>query len=199
MSQPFHVLDDAALAAMASPFRQKLLEALAEPDSAASLARQFDMSRQRIGYHMRELERAGCIQVAEERQQRGLTERLYQVRPLAYVTGPRTKPGLLRRRDRFSWASLLSLLASAIQDLIRLRRAADAADKRLATLALEARVRVADPVARKRFTEELLIAVDTVVAKHHDPHCTQGRNFRLVLGALPEWDDSRTQDETSKE
>ncbi len=57
----FKILERQELGAMASPFRQQLLHALTTPGSAIGLARRFEMSRQRIGYHMRELERAGCI------------------------------------------------------------------------------------------------------------------------------------------
>ncbi len=183
-SSDFQILDRAAVTAMSSAFRQELLDALAEPDSAASLARRFDMSRQRIGYHMRELEKAGCIELAGERQQRGLTERLFRVRPLAYVFAPGARD---RRRlqDRYAWVSLLNLLAGALWDLVTLRRRADAADKRLATLAIEAELRFASPAARKAFTADLVTAVESVIARHDQPDAPRGRSFRVVLGAYP--------------
>ncbi|MBL8987996.1 MAG: helix-turn-helix transcriptional regulator, partial [Gemmatimonadetes bacterium] len=37
--------------------RRQLLEALAEPDSAAGLARRLGLPRQRVNYHLRLLER----------------------------------------------------------------------------------------------------------------------------------------------
>ena len=83
--QDFRILENDDLNAMATPFRQQLLEQLKEPASASGLARRFDMSRQRIGYHMRALEDAGCIEAAGERQARGLTEKLFRARPLAFV------------------------------------------------------------------------------------------------------------------
>lgn len=181
----FQFLTAGGMAAMATPFRQQLLAALAEPDSAANLARRFGMSRQRIGYHMRELEKAGCIELARERQQRGLTERLFQVRPLAFVLGPEHGGSAVTARERYSWAALLSLMAGVIWDLVRLRARADQAGKRLATLALEAEVAFANPTARRAFTEDLLAAVQATVAKHHDPDAAGGRRFRVVLGALP--------------
>jgi len=180
----FQILDSDTVSAMASRFRQDLLEALTEPDSAANLARRFDMSRQRIGYHMRELEKAGCIELAGERQQRGLTEKLFRVRPLAYVFGP-DLPRARADEDRFSWATLLNLIAGALWDLVRLRRGADAAGKRLATLAIETELRFPGPGARRAFTEDLVSAIDTVVARHHQPDAEDGRDFRLVLGAYP--------------
>lgn len=195
----FQFLSAGGMAAMATPFRQQLLAALAEPDSAANLARRFGMSRQRIGYHMRELERAGCIELTGERQQRGLTERLFQVRPLAFVLGPERGAASVSARERFSWAALLSLMAGVIWDLVRLRARADAAGKRLATLALEAEVAFASPRARRAFTEDLLKAVQETVARHHDPEAAEGRRFRVVVGALPVFQESPSPDGATKQ
>ena len=181
----FQILDSGSMSAVSSQFRQDLLAALVEPDSAVNLSRRFDMSRQRIGYHMRELEKAGCIELVGERQQRGLKERLYQVRPMAYVFGPERKGDARAVEDRYSWASLLNMIANALWDLVCLRRRADARGKRLATLAIEANLRFANPRARKAFSEDLVNAIEDVVARHHDPDAAAGRSFRLVMGAYP--------------
>lgn len=183
--ETFKILDSQELAAMASPFRQQLLEALTTPDSAAGLARRYDMSRQRIGYHMRGLEKAGCIEVAGERQQRGLTEKLYRTRPLAYVHSP-PLADRLKREDRFSWAALVSVIARTLRDLVNLRRAADAEGKRLATLGLEAELHFETPAERQAFTEDLIDAVERVLRSHERPRSDKSRGFRLVLGAFPQ-------------
>lgn len=183
-STEFQLIEGPALASMATAFRQKLLEALAEPDSAAGLARRMDMSRQRLGYHMRELEKAGCIEQVGERQRRGLKERLYQVRPLAWVCAPRTLAAG-RLDDRYAWATLVSRLGRALWDLVRLREKADAAGKRLATLCLEGELRVASPAARRAFSEDLVRSVQEVIARHHDAAAPEGRSFQVLLGAYP--------------
>jgi predicted ArsR family transcriptional regulator len=190
----YKVLAPDELSAVSSPFRQQLLEELMTPDSAAGLARRHDMSRQRIGYHMRDLERAGCIVPVGERQQRGLTEKLYRTRPLAYVQAPRTGDRLARR-DRFSWAALLNLLARTLGDLIALRRSADAEGKRLATLAIEAQLHFETPGQRKAFTEDLIGAVEGVLRAHEQPATDRTRSFRLVVGALPYMPDRRSTNE----
>ncbi len=182
----YKIIENSELSALASPLRQRLLDALTTEDSASGLARRFDMSRQRIGYHMRDLEKAGCIEAVGTRQQRGLTEKLYRARPIAFVHSP---PGIdtksLRKRDRFSWAALVNLLARSLGDLITLRRNADKASKRLATLALEADLNFESPGARMAFTEDLLDAVETVLSRHETPASEKSRHFRLVLGAYP--------------
>jgi len=189
-NREFQLLEPDNMAAMSTPFRQQLLAALTEPDSAINLARRFDMSRQRIGYHMRELEKSGCIELAGERQRRGLTERLYQVRPLAFVCGPQQGASDIADDDRFSWSALLSLLAGALWDLVRLRRLADSHGQRLATLALGTEITVASPRARRAFAEDLVSAIEAVVSKHHDPESASGRSFRLLVGAFPKLEES---------
>jgi len=181
----FKVLNPEDLGALASPFRRELLAALEEPDSAVGLSRRFDMSRQRIGYHMRELEKAGCIEKTEERQQRGLTERLYRVKPLAYVFAPgRTVPPD-DRQDRFSWATLINSIAQSLWDLVSLRRSADEQGKRLATLALVADIHFANPSARRGFTEELIKTVETLARKYDQPEATGARCHHLLIAAYP--------------
>jgi len=181
----FKMLNQEDLVALASPFRRELLAALEEPISAVGLARRFDMSRQRIGYHMRELERAGCIEKTGERQKRGLTERLYRVKPLAYVFAPERTVPPDDRQDRFSWATLINALAQSLSDLVSLRRNADAQGKRLATLAVVADVHFANPSARREFTEELIKTVETLARKYDQPEAKGARSHHLLIGAYP--------------
>lgn len=183
--ETFKILERGELAAVASPFRQQLLDALVTPDSAAGLARRYDMSRQRIGYHMRDLEAAGCIEVAGERRQRGLTEKLYRTRPLAYVHSP-PSTDRLKRQDRYSWAALVSLVARTLRDLVSLRHAADAQRKRLATLGLEAELNFETPAERRAFSEDLIEAIEGVLKQHERPRSEKSRAFRLVVGAFPQ-------------
>ena len=182
--ESFKILETDELNAVSSPFRQRLLEALTTPHSAASLARRYDMSRQRIGYHMRDLEKAGCIERAGERQQRGLTEKLYRTRPLAYVHAP-PSTDRLSRQDRFSWAALVNLVGRTLADLVALRRGADAEGKRLATLGIEAEVYFETPAQRKAFTEDLIDAVEGVLRDHERPLGKKSRGFSVIVGAFP--------------
>ena len=46
-------------ATLFSPARMRILEHLAEADSAAGIARRLGLPRQQVGYHMRELQQAG--------------------------------------------------------------------------------------------------------------------------------------------
>lgn len=187
--ESFKLLSNQELATVASGFRQKLLAAMEEPRSAASIAREFDVSRQRVGYHMRDLERAGCIELVAEQPARGLKERLYRARPYAFASAPGKSRTQLSREDRFSWRALVNLIAGSLWDLISLRRKADAAGKRLATLAIDAELHFRSPAERKAFAEELVDAVEDVLRRHAQPPTAGSRAFRLVLGAYPKNDE----------
>ena len=63
------LIDDAERARLAlSPIRRRLLMALRKPESATTLAAALDLTRQRVGYHLRALEKAGLIELDHERK-----------------------------------------------------------------------------------------------------------------------------------
>jgi predicted ArsR family transcriptional regulator len=72
-----------AAVSVASWTNMAILRRLREPGSAASVAAQLDAPRQRIRYHVRELERAGLVTRVAERAHGGLVERLVQASALA--------------------------------------------------------------------------------------------------------------------
>ncbi len=61
---------------------------LTEPASAATLAARVGLTRQKVNYHLRALERHRLVAVAEERQWGGLTERLLIASAASYVVSP---------------------------------------------------------------------------------------------------------------
>src|ERR1035438_1015834 len=68
--------------------RLSLLESLAEPDSAAGLARRLGVPRQKMNYHLRELEREGFLELVEERRKGNCMERMVRATAKSYVIGP---------------------------------------------------------------------------------------------------------------
>lgn len=168
--------------------RRLVLAHLAEPQSAAGLARTLGLPRQRLNYHLRELERQGLVECVEERRKGNCTERLMRVRARSFVISPEALGAVGSAEaaaDRFSSAYAVSLAARAIRDLASLEARARSQGKKLATLGLEAEVRFATAEARAAFAEELSAAVAALVARHHDAHAPGGRSFRLVAAMHP--------------
>lgn len=175
--------------AVLSPLRRELLEALRKADSATGLAKRMGLPRQKLNYHLRELERAGLISCVEERPRRGCVERRYRVTAESYVVSPEFLGKLgadpARLQDRFSSAYLIALASQTVRDVAVLRDRAAAVDKTLTTLSVEAEVAFASPAELTEFAEELSGAVAALVAKYDKPNATIGRVYRFALGAYP--------------
>jgi DNA-binding transcriptional ArsR family regulator len=174
---------------VAAPIRRRILAALDEPASATRLARKLGLSRQRIAYHVRELERNGFLELDGERQRRGCVERVMR-RTARYlvasneVFGP---SGLDPRRikDKLSGLYLAALASRMAADVSRAQQAAERSGKRLATLSAEVEVRFRAPQDMKAFADELVGALARVSARHDAPSAPEGRSYRVVLGAYP--------------
>ena len=190
-SESLQVVADPDRAATAlGPDRRRLLAALAEgPDSASGLAARLGDSRQRLNYHLRELERAGFVELLEERRKGNCVERVMRAKARHWLIDPGALAGLadgpLPPADRFSADYLVGLCARAIREVAGLTRKAARSRKRLATLALDAEVRLARPADFPAFAEELGRAVAEVIARHQDDDAPGGRRFRIVAGAWP--------------
>lgn len=169
--------------------RLRLLENLTEPDSASGLARRLKIPRQKVNYHLRELEKHGFVELAEERRKGNCIERVMRATARSYYVSPvalgRLGASASESRDQFSSAYLVAAAARALRDVAILRGRADRAGKRLATLTMESEVRFASAEARKSFADELLGAVAHLVKKYHDDQAESGRAFRFLLGAYP--------------
>jgi DNA-binding transcriptional ArsR family regulator len=184
------IIDDPAAAIVAlEPIRSRLLAELAEPASAATLAARVGMARQKVNYHLRALEAHQLVQEAGKRQWGGLTERLLVASASSYIVSPRALgPVALdpdRDADRLSASYLIALAARIVDEVSDLLRRSRAADKRLATLSLDTEITFRDAAERAAFSDELIHAVTSLVARYHDESAPGGRAHRLVLVAHP--------------
>jgi DNA-binding transcriptional ArsR family regulator len=198
---PLQIVSDVdGAAAMLHPARLRILHALARADSAAGLARRLGEPRQRLNYHLRALESAGLVEFVEERRRGNCTERIVRATGRTYVLDPAVLGPLAGepdegdddatgretdQLDRLSATYLVSVLARGVRELARLRRRAGARGTKLATLTLDTEVSLPSARAQARFAEELVEAVQSVVARHHDEQAPHGRRFRLVLASYP--------------
>ena len=184
------VADPARAARALSPIRRQALAALAEaPDSATGLAKRLGTTRQLLNYHLRELEKAGFLELVEERRKGNCVERVLRAKARHWLIDPGALAGLadepLPPADRFSAMYLVALAARAIREVAGLMRKAARSRKRMATLAIDADVRLARPVDFPAFADELARAVGEVIARHHADDATGGRRFRIMAAAWP--------------
>ena len=166
------------------PGRLRILEQLTEPDSAAGLARRLGVPRQKLNYHLRELEREGFLELIEERRKGNCMERV--VRAVArefLIAAPQTGDRVIA--DRFSAAYLASTAARMIRELASFCIRARRAGKRVATLTLETEIRFASAESRAAFAEEMTASIAHLAAKYHNERAEGGRRFRLLSAVYP--------------
>lgn len=186
MTAPMALLDDADRVRTAlSPIRRRLLTELQAPGSAASLAAALDMPRQKVGYHLKALEDAGLVQLVEERQRRGFTERLFTASADAYVIDPNLLAGPAPEaltQDRYAADHLIRAASETVREVGRMRQAADAEGRRLLTFTLDAEIAFAAPGDIERFADRLTQAI-AVLAREFDT--AGGRPYRLIAATHP--------------
>ena len=183
------VIDDPAVAMAAlDPVRASILAILAEPGSSTTVAGALGLPRQQVNYHLRTLERHNLVRVVEERQKRGLTERVMLATARSYVVAPSAlgeNAADPARTDRLSTRYLIAVAARMVGEVAKLARGADEAGKPLATLAIDSEIRFASAASRAAFTAELAAAVTALAARYHDEQANRGRWHRVVVAAHP--------------
>lgn len=190
MQPAVQIVQSAAKAAvLLQPGRLELVRRLEQPGTAAGLARKLGVPRQKLNYHLRELEREGFVELVEERRKGNCMERVVRATAQSYLIGPQTT-GVLgdnpaEVRDRFSMAYLIASAARIIRELAGIAARARRAGKRVATLTLEAEIRFASAETRAAFAEDLANSVAQLAAKYHDEHAEGGRRFRVLAAAYP--------------
>lgn len=176
-------------AAMLQPLRLEILSRLREPGSSTTVGKALGLPRQKVNYHIRSLEELGLVREVATRQRKGCTERLLQARSRSFLVGPGALGPVQvvtdERQDRFSSAYLLATAARTVREVSTLRRAADVAGKKLATLTIDAEVHFESPADQARFLDDVSEVVTALAAKYDRSTTTDGQTYRLTVGAHP--------------
>jgi DNA-binding transcriptional ArsR family regulator len=168
-----------------TPLRLKLLALLREPGSAATLAAALELPRQKIGYHLHALEKAGLVIPAGARQRRGFIERLFVARARSFVVDPAIL-GLspaVEKQDRFAAEHLVARSAETVREVTRMQAAAAEEGTRLLTFTIEADIGFAAPQDVEAFAGRLVEMV-AGLAEEFRPE-GEGRRYRLLIGGHP--------------
>ncbi|MCT9933064.1 helix-turn-helix domain-containing protein [Planotetraspora sp. A-T 1434] len=197
------VIEDPAAAEVSlDPVRARLLAELAEPASATMLAAKVGLARQKVNYHLKALEQHGLVELVEERRKGNVTERVMRATAASYVISPTAlaavAPDPDRSPDQLSARWLLAVASQLVRDVGALITGAAKAKKRVATFAIDGRVRFATAADRAAFAEELASAVTTLVGKYHDDAAPGGRDHRVIVAVHPSITHDMTQTETKE-
>lgn len=180
-------MTDAAV--LLRPFRARILSELSRPGTAASVARRLSVPRQKVGYHLRLLEKEGFVELVEERKQGNCIERVVRATARAYLVSAQALGAVAEDaegvQDKVSAAYLVALAAQSAREVALLREQADAAGKQLATLTLQSEIRFANAKDRAAFAVELAESLRHLLSKYHSMSAPQGRTYRLTTFAYP--------------
>lgn len=187
MSQHAVVIVDrpSAAASLLKPIRARILEHLRAPDSATGVAAALGLPRQRVGYHVRQLERDGLLRHVGHRRRGNFLERLLAATGRHFVIAPAALGRLGARPDevgdRFSIDYLLAVATQTMREVGALREAAETAGRRLATMTLEADVRVASEEEQRACAKELAAFLADLAKRYHKPSTSDSRRVRFVV------------------
>jgi DNA-binding transcriptional ArsR family regulator len=177
--------DPGAVEVALDPIRASILDALAEPGSATTVAAAIGSTRQKVNYHLKALEAHGLVEPAEERAWGGITERFLRRTARHLVVAPdvlqSTTVDPSEVADRLSAAYLIAVNARTVSEVGAIAASA-APGTRLPTLTVDTVIGFRSPEDRAAFATDLQSAIAAVVARyHHD----DGRPHRLTVSSYP--------------
>jgi len=160
-----------------------------EPNTATGLGKLLEIPRQKVNYHLHELERVGLVEPVETKRKGNVSERIVRARAAHYLISPEALgqlgPDPALRRDRFSCAYLVAAASRIIRDIATLTVRAAQAQKRLSTLTIETEIRFRSAEDRASFANEVANFMAAQAARYHDESAPSGRAFRITVGAWP--------------
>lgn len=183
----FHTVEDAAaLQALAHPLRIRILEALRAPESAAGVARRIGEPRQKVNYHVKELERAGLVRQTGERRAGNFVETLYEAVARTVLISPRvawSDPARLEAlRAQISLERLVDVGEHVQRDAALLLDRAAFDGEQIASASVEADVHFASEDDRAAFLREYVDALRELCERYG---VSEGAPYRVVMAAYP--------------
>jgi DNA-binding transcriptional ArsR family regulator len=167
--------------------RVQILESLREPASAATVARAIGQPRQKVNYHLKELEAAGLIEQVGERRVGNFVESLYRAVARTFLVSPEVAwadPRRAETLERQHSLQTLVLLGERLQrDAALLLDRATFDGEEIASASIVAEVRFETQADREAFLREYLEATSAVLEKYGKK---EGAPYRVLLAAYPE-------------
>lgn len=181
------VRDAERLGALAHPMRVQILAALREPTSAANIARAIGQPRQKVNYHLKELESAGLIELVGERRVGNFVESQYRAVARTFLVSPEVTWAGTQRSETLGRQHSLQMLVTLGERLQRdaallLDRAAYDGDE-IASASVIAEARFASEEDREAFLGEYLRSTAKLLERYGNK---TGEGYRVVLAAYPD-------------
>ena len=167
--------------------RVQILEALREPASAAAVARAIGQPRQKVNYHLKELQAAGLVEQVGERRVGNFVESLYRAVARTFLVSPEVAWSDRRRSETLSRQHSLQtlvLLGERLQrDAATLLDRATFENEEIASASVVAEAHFASEADREAFLAEYLAITADLLKKHGKKG---GSGYRVLMAAYPE-------------
>jgi hypothetical protein len=165
----------------------QILEALRNPDSAAGVARRIGAARQKVNYHLKELERVKLVQPTGERRSGNFIETLYQAVARSFVVSPSVAWADPRRfealKAQHSLKTLVVLGERLQADAAALLDRAAFDGEEIASASVDAEAFFASEADRAAFLEHYVLAVQQLLERYAT---RDGEGYRIVVAAYPQ-------------
>ena len=178
-------------ATMLKPLRVLLLREMDQPRTCPELAAAFDLTAQKIYYHVKTLQKAGLVERCGERLVNGIKEGFYRARARAFWLSP----GLVRRmggdktvRDQASLRVLAGHAEEMIEDVGRLAQRSDSGEH-VPSLSLGVEITLPTVDRRSEFLDELRTTFEDLARRYTSEESpatdTSTETFRFTLSCYP--------------
>ena len=193
LSNVHAVREPEQLQALVHPVRVQILAALREPAAAATVARGIGQPRQKVNYHLKELERAGLVEQVGERRVGNFIESVYRAVARTFLVSPEVTWADPRRlealRSQHSLQTLVLLGERLQRDAASLLARAAFDGEEIASASVLAEAHFAGEAEREAFLAEYVRATAELLEKYGQK---EGAAYRVVLATYPEVESSES-------
>lgn len=172
--------------ALLNPLRAEILSRLAEPASAAEVARGINEIPQRVNYHLKALEKVGLVRKVGSRQVRNLVEVLYLAIARTYVLSQAlnfANETVQQMKDQGALSHLVNTAERIKRDALLLMERSDR-EEEIPSATLDTTIRLASAEQRGAFVEEYVQLVNQLVKKYQSPVKGQ-ETYQVILAVYP--------------
>ena len=179
------VADRQTMALLVDPLKAEILREMNRAQTTAELAQLMDMPRQKLGYHVRQLEEAGLLLiVGESRRGNCVARQLQAVARRFVINKTDTDTNAAVAPDRFSSDWLVQQSARTIREIGLLSADAAAGGEQIQTVTLDAEIAFDNLQEQQAFSQELSEIINALVARYGSDS-SAARRFRVLAASYP--------------
>lgn len=181
------VRSNAGLQALSHPLRVRILESLRTEGSAAEVARRLGESRQKINYHLKELEKAELVHQVDERRVGNFIETVYRAVASGFVIAPEVAWSDPRRLEalvnQHSLEELIRLGETVQKDVVMLLDRAAFEMEDIASASVTAELSFGSEEERRSFLREYVEMLGEFLERYGDGG---GEAYKVLMAAYPD-------------